>query len=294
MRGYAERLLASPELDLARDEYGEGPAMQRLEAEVAGLLGKEAALFFSKGVIAQQAALLVHAARTNRRSVAVHPKSHLALDEDDALDRLSGLATLRLGPDHRPFGPGDLASVTEPLAAVSVELPLRRAGFQATDWDELVAISTWARERGVPFHLDGARIWEAQPWYGRPLAEIAGLADTVYVSFYKGLGGVGGAVLAGPRDVTQATKVWRNRFGGTFYTAFPMVLTALDGLRRHLPRMAEYHRHAVSIAEAVSQVPGLACCRTRLGATASRSISTPRPPPWPGPPRRSRGNAAGG
>lgn len=257
-RSWVDRLAASPDLDLVRDEYGEGPALRRLEGEVASLLGKEAALFFHKGVVAQQAALLVHAGRTGRRTVALHPKSHMALDEDDALDRLAGLATLRLGPDHRPFTAGELDRVREPLAAVAVELPIRRAAFAAPDWDDLAAVSDWARGRGVPLHLDGARIWEVQPWYGRPLAEIAGLADTVYVSFYKGLGGMGGSVLAGPRETVEATRVWRSRFGGDLFTAFPYVLCALDGLRRHLPRMGEYHRHAVALAGALAEVPGLA------------------------------------
>ncbi|HYE00458.1 MAG TPA: beta-eliminating lyase-related protein [Alphaproteobacteria bacterium] len=256
-RLWVERLAGSPDLGLGLDEYGEGPAVARLEAEVAALLGKEAALFFPKGVVAQQAALLAHAGRSGRRIVAVHPKSHLAFDEDDALDRLAGLPMLRLGPDHRPFTAAELAAVAEPLAAVSVELPLRRAAFQAPAWDELAAIAATARARGVPLHLDGARLWEVQPWYGRPLAEIAALADTVYVSFYKGLGGMGGCVLAGPKDVMEAAKVWRGRFGGNFYTAFPYVLTALDGLRRHLPRMAAYHAHAVSLAGAIGGVAGV-------------------------------------
>ncbi len=96
-----------------------------------------------------------------------------------------------------------------------------------------------------------------QPWYGRPLAEIAALADTVYVSFYKGLGGMGGCVVAGPREVIEAAKPWRSRYGGDLYTAFPYVLTALDGLRRHLPRMAAYHRHATALAAAIHGLSGM-------------------------------------
>jgi threonine aldolase len=140
---------------------------------------------------------------------------------------------------------------------VTVEIPLRRAAFTATPWDDLVAISAWAREHEVPFHLDGARIWEVQPWYGRPLTEITALADTVYVSFYKGLGGMGGCVLAGPKPFIAAARAWRHRYGGDLYTIFPFILTAFDGLRRHLPRMADYHRHATAIATALEGVPGV-------------------------------------
>ena len=256
-RAWVERLSKLPELELGLDVYSDGPAIERLEQECAALLGKEAALFFHKGVVAQQVALLVHAQNTNRRVVALHPKCHLALDEYDALDRLAGLLPRRLGSDQAPFTVSDIERVAEPLAAVTVEIPLRRAAFNATSWDDLVAISEWARAHQVPFHLDGARIWEVQPWYGRPLTEIAALADTVYVSFYKGLGGMGGCVLAGSKAAIAAARPWRNRYGGDLYTIFPFVITALDGLRRHLPRMGEYFRHATAIAGALGGVPGV-------------------------------------
>ncbi|QJE73882.1 threonine aldolase [Aerophototrophica crusticola] len=246
-----------PHLGARLDEYGEGPAVRALEERCAGLLGKPAALFFHKGVVAQQAALLAHGERTGRTTVALHPKSHIALDEEDAIERLTPLRLRRTGPDHRPFNAAELAAVREPLAAVSVELPLRRAAFQGNGWEELGAISGWCRERAVPLHLDGARLWEVQPWLGRPLADIAGLADTVYVSFYKGLGGLGGCVLAGPVDLIEATRAWRTRFGGNLYTAFPLVVTALDGIERHLPRMGAYHEHAKALAVALAGVDGL-------------------------------------
>jgi threonine aldolase len=251
-RGWAERLAASPHIDLALDEYSDGPAIALLEETVAGLLGKPAALWVPKGIVAQQAALLVHAAETGARVVALHPKSHLACDEQDALDRLARLQPRRIGPDHRPFTLAELQAVAEPLAAVTVELPLRRAAFQAPDWDELTGIAAWAHARGTPLHLDGARLWEVAPWYGRSLAEIAGLADTVYVSFYKGLGGLGGCVLAGPAAFIAAARPWRNRYGGDLAVAFPFIVSALDGLARHLPRMGEYHRHACAIAAALT------------------------------------------
>jgi threonine aldolase len=250
-------MAASPHLELGLDAYSSGPAIERLERTVADLLGKEAALWFPKGIVAQQAALLAHAAERRSRVVALHPKSHLALDEADALDRLAGLTTARVGRDHRHFGVADLASLAEPLAAVTVELPLRRAGFQAPPWDDLAAIAGWARDNGVPFHLDGARLWEVQPWYDRPLAEIAALADSVYVSLYKGLGGIAGCVLAGTAPLIAAAKPWRLRYGGDLPLAFPMIVTALDGLENTLPRMADYHRRAVALATAIDEAAGL-------------------------------------
>jgi threonine aldolase len=96
-----------------------------------------------------------------------------------------------------------------------------------------------------------------QPWYDRPLAEIAALADSVYVSLYKGLGGMAGCVLAGSEPLIAAARPWRLRYGGDLPLAFPMIVTALDGLKSTLPRMADYHRHAVALAKAIDQAPGL-------------------------------------
>lgn len=250
-------MAASPHLALGLDSYSAGPGIARLEARVADLLGKPAALWFPKGVTAQQAALKVHAARAGRMTVAIHPKSHIALEEAGALERLAGLTAVRVGSDHRPFTVADLDRAAEPLAAVVVELPLRRAAFQAPAWDDLVALADWTRGRGAAFHLDGARLWEVQPWYDRPLAEIAGLADSVYVSLYKGLGGLGGCVLAGTAEVIAQARPWRARYGGDLPTAFPMIITALDGLDAALPRMGDYHRRAVELAAAIDSAPGL-------------------------------------
>jgi threonine aldolase len=104
----------------------------------------------------------------------------------------------------------------------------------------------------VPLHLDGARIWESAPHLGHSPAEIAALADTVYVSFYKGLHGLAGAVVAGPEDVIAEVRLWRSRHGGTLFTMLPYAVSALRGLRDELPRMAEYHRRALEMAELLS------------------------------------------
>jgi threonine aldolase len=247
-RDWMTRMLAMPEVEWQGDQYNAGPTVTALQDQVAALLGKPAALFFPKAVVGQQAVLFTHRERTGRRLVAVHPKSHIAVDESDAVERLSDIRLVRIGPDDAPFTLADLKAVHEPLAAVVVELPLRNAGFRTLPWPELVAIAHWCREQGVAFHLDGARLWETQPFYGRPLSEIAALADSVYVSLYKGLGAPGGALIAGEGHLLDSLKPWRSRMGGNLYSAFPYVLGGLDGLRRYLPRMADYHAGAVELA----------------------------------------------
>jgi threonine aldolase len=243
--------------DTEPDHYGEGAVISELEHEVAAVLGKEAAIFSISGKAAQLAALRVHADRRGRGIVAAHPRSHIVEDEKDAIGTLYGLRVARVGALATPFTAADVAAVHEPLAAVVVELPLRRAGYRVPPWDELVAIGDASRRVGAAFHLDGARLWEAAPGYGRMPAEIAALADTVYVSFYKSLQGLAGAALAGDAETVAAARVWIERAGSIPYRSYPYAVAAREGLRRELPRMAEYHARAALIAAALRDVPGV-------------------------------------
>jgi threonine aldolase len=258
-RTMRERLHRLAELapDELPDAYGVGSVLDALERRVAELLGKEKAVFVPKGVIAQQAALRVWSERANRPALVIHPKSHIDLDEEGAYERLHPFRPIRRGADHAPLALKDLEDVREPIFALTVELPLRRVAFRLPTWDELTGLAAWAGARGAAFHLDGARLWEAQPFYGRSLAEIAGLASSVYVSFYKGLGGLAGCALAGSADFIAETAVWRTRHGANMHQAYPYALAALEGLDRHLPRMAAYAARACEIALALIGVDGI-------------------------------------
>jgi threonine aldolase len=239
------------------DRYGQGGEVEALEREVAELLGKEAAVFMPSGVMAQQAALRSWVERSVTDAVAVHGLSHLVVHELDALAELHRIRLQQLTDEPRHATVSDLDDLAGPLAAVSVELPLRDAGYLLPDWEDLVAFCARAAERGVPVHLDGARLWESQPFYDRPHAEIAALADSVYVSFYKGLGGMAGAALVGPADLVSGARRWRTRHGGTLFTLAPYAVAARRGLTLRLPRMAAYVDRARELAEALDRLDGV-------------------------------------
>jgi threonine aldolase len=234
------------------DRYGNGGPVEQLEQQVAELLGKPAAAMFPSGIMAQQAALRVWSDRAGSRRVAIPELSHLLHHELDGPRLLHDLRYEWLTTGPAVPTADDLAAIAGPLGAVLFELPLREAAFLLPSWDELVAFSTACRDRGVPLHLDGARLWESTPALGHDLAEVAALADTVYVSFYKGLGGLAGAVLAGPGDLVAEATQWRKRLGGTLYTLLPYAVSALRGLRTELPRMGDYHARACEFAEKLS------------------------------------------
>ncbi|TFV48969.1 beta-eliminating lyase-related protein [Blastococcus sp. TF02A_35] len=252
-----DALLAGIPAGTRPDRYGDGGVVTELENEVAEVLGLPAAVYLPSGVMAQQAALRVHADRSGRRTVVCHPESHLVSHEEQAFERLHGMVLRPAGDRHGLLLRADLDAVAERPAALLVELPQRDLGGRLPPWADLVEQVGWARQRGAAAHLDGARLWEASAGYDRTPAEIAGLFDTVYVSFYKGLGALAGCCLAGPEDVVAEVREWRRRLGGTLFGMWPGAASALGCLRRRLPLMPAYLERAREVAAAVRDLPGV-------------------------------------
>ncbi|GAA0354254.1 beta-eliminating lyase-related protein [Actinoallomurus spadix] len=255
MRELLARMEAAGDSDALPDFYDGGP-VTALEERVAGLLGTEAAVFFPTGTMAQQVALRYGADRTGNPTVALHPLGHQELHERSAYSWVSGLRGVR--PTTAPRNPtaGEIRALAEPVGTVVVELPLRDAGFVLPTWDELTAVAAACRDIGARLHLDGARIWESAPYLGHSFTEIAGLADSTYVSFYKTLNGISGAALTGSRDLASYARVWRHRYGGQVFQQWPAALAAMAGLDGELPRVPEYVRHARTVAAALAGLPG--------------------------------------
>jgi threonine aldolase len=243
------------------DYYGTGGVVTQLEEEIATRLGKPAALFLPTGVMAQQATLRIHADRRGRRNVAFHPLCHLESHEERAYQHLHGLFGVPVGSRFEPMTRESLDSVRDPLAALLIELPQRDLGGTLPRWNELVAQVEWAREREAAVHLDGARLWEAAPFYSRThkksLIDICELFDTVYVSFYKGLGGIAGCCVAGERDVIDELSLWRTRQGGRAFMLWPYAGAALTALRERAGLMDRYYRRGKEIGLALADVRGL-------------------------------------
>ncbi|MEO8739203.1 MAG: beta-eliminating lyase-related protein [Casimicrobiaceae bacterium] len=243
---------------LSADRYGAGELIGAFEAKVAALLGMPAAAFMVSGTMAQLIALRLWCDRAGVRHVAMHPTAHLELHEERAYAHLHQLHATLLGPRERPTEARDLAACPERLAALVLELPTREIGGQLPTWDELGRIATVARERGTRLHLDGARLWEAREAYAtRSFADICALFDSVYVSFYKGIGGLAGAMLLGPEDFIAEARVWRRRQGGTLVQMHPLVASAAMRFDAQLAKMPAYRARARAFAAALGGIDGI-------------------------------------
>eukprot|EP00984_Skeletonema_dohrnii_P033875 scaffold31942_cov155-Skeletonema_dohrnii-CCMP3373.AAC.5 len=201
------------------------------------------------------------------RAFACHPTSHLLLHENDAYSELLGMEALITGStkdfdidnfkqngcygmalmmlsdvkdilssenDALTTYPNQKSITCNDISTLMLELPHREIGGILTPWDEVQSISALCKEKGVKFHCDGARIFEASAGYGhKTLSQTAEPFDSVYISFYKGVGAVSGAMLLGDSEFIAQARVWLRRFGGNLYSVLPYAVSSWDGFRKN-------------------------------------------------------------
>ena len=243
------------------DMYGKGKVIEDFQHKMASYLGKESAVFFPSGTMAQQIALRIWCDREGVKKVAYHPLCHLEIHEEDGLKELHHIEPVLLADKERLIRLDDVVSMNERIACLLLELPQREIGGQLPDYTELETISAYCRDKGIKLHLDGARLFEIVPYYGKSAAEICGLFDSVYVSFYKGVGGIAGAILAGETSFVHESKVWKRRHGGDLISLYPYILSSDYYFEQRVDRMGQYYEEAKELAdyfnrcEAVSTLP---------------------------------------
>ena len=237
------------------DVYGAGALIDSFEDKVAALLGFEAAVFCISGTMAQVTALRLACADRGKAPAALHPTSHIFVHERSNYQMLGHFDALQVGDRNRPWTAADLQAVPDKLGAVGLEIPMREIGGQVASWEELEAIKAHCKARGAHLHMDGARLWEAQAGYGRSAAEIAAGFDSVYVSLYTGIGGLGGAMLAGSRAFVDRAAEWFRRQGGNVIHRSPYIVSAAMQLDERLAAMPDYFRRTELLYELLAAHP---------------------------------------
>lgn len=248
---------AMAEAEVGDDVLDGDPTVLALQERVASLLGKERALFVPTGTMGNACGLWVHG-RHGTEAYA-HDDSHIVNWEIAGLAGLRGLqprmvrgapvmtletlqAAVRPASKHAP-----------PASVVCLENTHNGAGGMVTPLAELRAMSSYARVTlRLPVHLDGARLWNAHIATGTPLADFAACADTVMVSFSKGLGAPLGACVAGTAAHIDEAFVARKRLGGGMRQSGIVAAAALHGLTHHLERLAEDHANAKRLASVIA------------------------------------------
>lgn len=252
---------AMAEAEVGDDVLDGDPTVLKLEETVAGMLGKSRGLFFPTGTMANQAALWLLGERGTE--VYCHEDSHIVNWELAGTAGLIGLQP-RLVRGAPVLEPDALRAMLRPssphaprASLVCAENTHNGAGGMVTPLAKLQEIQRVAKDAGLPLHLDGARLWNAHVATGTALADFAACADTVMLSFSKGLGAPVGAVLVGDDKVMAKAWETRKRFGGGMRQSGILAAAALHGLEYNLPRLHEDHARARQFAAGLAEISDL-------------------------------------
>jgi threonine aldolase len=248
--------------EVGDDVFNEDPTVHRLEERVAAVLGKEAALFVPSGTMSNQVGIKAHTQPGDEMLCDVN--CHVYNYEAGGPAVLSGVTCRTIEGDYGVLDLSQLEDKVRPVndhlvrtRLVCLENTHNRGGGRIFPIEKIQAISEWARKVGLIMHLDGARLWNAVVATGIAAKDWARHFDSVSVCFSKGLGAPIGSALCGPRDFIVRARRIRKLFGGGMRQGGVAAAGALFALENHVERLADDHRTAQVLAQAVADTPGL-------------------------------------
>lgn len=248
------------------EQKGEDPTVNELLAQVAQLLGKPAALWLPGGTMCNMIGIKVHTQPGD--VVFADGMSHILRAESGGAALTSGVLIEPIETARGVFSADQLQQAIErvqstpppygaPLGLVCVEQSHNFGGGSVWTVDELAAVADLSRERGMPVHMDGARLLNAAVASGRPASEFGQQVDSLWIDFTKGLGAPIGAVLAGSEEFIRRARRYKQAFGGAMRQAGIAAAGCLYALRHHVQRLAEDHSNARALASGLAALPGV-------------------------------------
>ena len=254
-----DAMMAAP---LGDDVFGDDPTVLALQERAADLLGKEAALFVPSGTMSNQLALRAHCVPGDE--VIAHAGCHMFNYEGGAAAALAGVQMRLL---DSPDGSLDLAALEAnihqttdphfaPTSLICLENTHNSCGGVVLPPGNVAAVAQLAKARHIRLHLDGARLFNAAVASGQAPRELALPFDTVSVCLSKGLGAPIGSVLVGDRAAIAKAYRFRKMYGGGMRQAGVIAGAGLYALENNITRLAEDHRRARVLAQAIDALPG--------------------------------------
>ena len=248
--------------EVGDDMSGEDPTVNRLEAIVAELLGKEAAVYNCSGTQSNQMAIRAHCQQGDE--ILIDETGHIVHFEAGGAAALSGVSTRCLSGQG---GMLDVDILEGTIRAKSQHCPTTRlvcienttnlGGGRVWPMEQLARVGKWSRANGLSVHLDGARLFNAVVAQGYSARDVAQHVDTVSICFSKGLGCPMGSILVGDAATMQRARRARKLFGGALRQSGMMAAAAIYALEHHVNRLKDDHDHAHAFAKSISSVEGI-------------------------------------
>jgi threonine aldolase len=244
--------------EVADEQRGQDPTTLRLQERVAAVLGHEAAVFLPSGTMCNQISFRLHA-RPGGDEIILDRTAHPVIAEAGGPAQNASLMINAIDGDRGVFTADQLRAAIRPESRylprsrlVSVEQTTNMGGGRVWPLDTLREVVGVAREHGLRAHMDGARLMNAVVAAGVPAAEYAGMFDTAWIDFTKGLGAPVGAVLAGSSELMAEAWRWKQMMGGAFRQSGIVAAGCLHALDHHVDRLAEDHENARVLADGLA------------------------------------------
>jgi threonine aldolase len=246
--------------EVADEQRGQDPTTLRLQERVAALLGQEAAVFMPSGTMCNQISFRLHA-RPGGDEIILDRTAHPVIAEAGGPAQNAALMINAIDGDRGVFSADQLRTAIRPESRylprsrlVSVEQTTNMGGGRVWPLDTLREVVGVAREHGLRAHMDGARLMNAAVAASVPAAEYAGMFDTAWIDFTKGLGAPVGAVLAGSSELMAEAWRWKQMMGGAFRQSGIVAAGCLHALDHHVERLAEDHENARLLADGLAEL----------------------------------------
>lgn len=251
------------EAEVGDDVFKEDPTVNKLEEYTADLLGKEAALFVSSGVMANQVCLNV---LTNPGDEVICERdAHIFNYESGSPAAISGIQLCPVDGKNGVITVKQVEPLIRPSSAyymprtkvIALENTHNRAGGSIYPLEKIIEMKELVKKYNLLFHLDGARIWNASVATGIPVKDYAGHFDSVSCCFSKGLGAPVGSIVAGTKDLIKEAFRVRKAWGGGMRQSGILAAAALYALQNNIQRLSEDHEKAKILAKAIDENPNL-------------------------------------
>ena len=253
---------AMAEAEVGDDVYREDPTVNRLQERAAEIFNREAALFVPSGTMGNQAAIKVHT--RPGQEVVCEARAHIYNYEMGMPGTFSGVVLRTLFAEDgimnwdqvEPLirGHSDHHSVT---GLIELENTSNIAGGSVYPLELADDICDHAHERGIPVHLDGARIFNAGVALGRSVADLTRKFDSVMFCLSKGLGAPVGSMLVGSKAFIEEARIARKMLGGGMRQAGILAAAGLVALEESPKGLHVDHENARFLAEGLAEIPGL-------------------------------------
>lgn len=257
-RPTAAMLEAMMKAPVGDDVFGEDPTINELEQYAAEMFGMEAALFCPSGTMTNQIAIKVHTQPGDE--VICHRESHIYCYEGGGIAFNAGAQVRLLSGDFGKFSANDIETNINPgdshyarTSLVAVENTTNRGGGGTYSIEELRSIAAAARKNGLAYHLDGARLMNAIVANGEDPRDYGQIFDSISLCLSKGLGCPVGSLLIGSKAFIKKAHRYRKMMGGGMRQAGILAAAGIYALKNNVARLAEDHRHAAEVAQALTQ-----------------------------------------